>query len=50
MIDWDTFHNSLVLTLKNPGKKNVLKAIKELEKCEGVIASEPDYIYEMVNQ
>ena len=50
LIDWDTFHNSLVLTLKNPGKKNVLKAIKELEKCEGVIASEPDYIYEMVNQ
>ena len=43
LIDWDTFHNSLVLTLKNPGKKNVLKAIKELEKCEGVIVAEPDY-------
>lgn len=50
LINWDIFHNVLVLTLKNPGKENVLKAIKELEKCEGVIASEPDYIYEIVNQ
>lgn len=37
LINWDIFHNVLVLTLKNPGKENVLKAIKELEKCEGVI-------------
>ena len=43
MLILDTFHNSLVLTLKNPGKKNVLKAIKELEKCEGVIVAEPKY-------
>ena len=50
LINWDIFHNVLVLTLKNPGKENVLKAIKELEKCEGVIASEPNYIYEIVNQ
>ncbi len=34
----------LSLTLHNPGKRNVLNAIKLLEKRKDVISAEPDYI------
>jgi len=35
------------LTLKNPGKGNVLAAIKELEKRGDILFAEPNYIYQI---
>ena len=37
------YNQILCLELPNPGKQNVLDAIKELEKREDVLAAEPDY-------
>ena len=41
-IDIYKFHQILCITLKNPGKKNVLKAIKKLEKRVDIIHVGPD--------
>ena len=37
------FNKILCLRLENPGKENVLKAIKEIEKRDDVICVSPDY-------
>ena len=44
LIDVDSFNRILCLTIGNPGKKNVLTAIKELEKRSDVYSVEPNYI------
>lgn len=38
------YNQILCLRLKNPGKQNVLDAIKELEKREDVLSASPNYI------
>ncbi len=50
LINFEKFHQSLVVTLKNSNKQKVLAAADELLKCEGVIATEPDYIYTLSAQ
>lgn len=37
-------HNMFSLTLKNTSKENIIKVVEELEKCEGVIYAQPDYV------
>ena len=44
LIDVDSFNRILCLTIGNPGKENVLTAIKELEKRNDVYSVEPNYI------
>lgn len=39
----EEFQQILSITLKEPGKDNVLKAVKELEKLNFVKSAEPDY-------
>ena len=39
------YNQILCLRLKNPGKQNVLDAIKELEKREDIKSASPNYIY-----
>lgn len=41
-IDIHKYHQILCITLKNPGKKNVLKAIEKLEKRVDIIYVAPD--------
>ena len=43
-IDIYKYNQILCLRLKNPGKQNVLDAIKELEKREDVKSASPNYI------
>ena len=40
----DDFQSILCLTLRTPGKENVLNAIKTLEQREEIISAEPDYV------
>ena len=47
--DIEDYHMLLILTLKNPGKQNVLDAIKELEKREDVLSAEPDYAIYLID-
>ena len=42
-LDLSEYNNILCLELENPGKQNVLDAIKELKKREDVLCAEPDY-------
>ncbi len=44
LIDIDSFNRILCLTIGNPDKENVIKAIKELEKRNDVYSVEPNYI------
>jgi subtilisin family serine protease len=39
------FRQILSLTLKEGGKENVIKAVMELEKIDGVLLAQPEYIY-----
>ena len=41
----EDFNQIIEIELQNPGKQNVLNAIKELEKRNDVIAVEPNYVY-----
>ena len=43
------FRQILSLTLKESGKENVIKAVKELEKIDGVLLAQPEYIYGIQN-
>ena len=43
-IDADSFRSILRLTLRNPGKENVIDAIKKLEQRDDVLLAEPDWI------
>ena len=43
-INTSRFHQILVLTLEQPGKENVLDAIKVLEQRDDVLIAEPNYI------
>lgn len=45
----DTFKTILSLELENPGKENVLKAVRALEKREDVYYVGPDYIIALDN-
>ena len=45
----DTFKTILSLELENPGKENVLKAVRALEKREDVYYVGPDYILALDN-
>lgn len=45
LINANTFHRILCLTIGNPGKENVLKAIRKLEKRRDICNAEPDYIF-----
>lgn len=44
--EWDiqNYNQILRITLKNPGKKNVLKAIEKLEKRDDILSAGPDYL------
>ena len=44
-VDIYEYNQILCLRLKNPGKQNVLDAIKELEKREDIKSASPNYIY-----
>ena len=45
-IEFDNYYQGILITLANPGKQNVLDAIKLLEKREDVISATPDgFIY-----
>ena len=43
-IDENMFNQILKLELKNKGKENILKAIRELEKRDDIICADPDHI------
>lgn len=43
LLNLDGFHQNILVTLKDSNKQKVLDAAQELLKCEGVIATEPDY-------
>ena len=43
-IEFDTYYQGILITLANPGKQNVLDAIKLLEKRENVLSATPDAI------
>lgn len=42
-VNINEFHQEIRIVLKNPGKQNVLDAIKELEKREDVLSASPNY-------
>ena len=44
LINSNKFHRILCLTISNPGKENVLKAIRKLEKRNDIYYAEPNYI------
>ena len=44
LINLDVFHRIFCLKIGNPGKENVINAIRELEKREDILSAEPDYI------
>ncbi len=44
LMNIDSFHQILCLTIGNPGKENVIKSIRELEKRNDIYSAEPDYI------
>lgn len=46
LLNKDDFHQILSIGLKNKGKKEVLNAIKILEKREDVLSAEPNYYFE----
>ena len=46
-VDLEKFNQILCLELKNPGKQNVLNAIKVLEKHPDVKYAGPDYVIAM---
>lgn len=47
-VNIDTFQKILCLTLEEPGRENVLKAIEQLEKRSDVESAEPDYVMSIV--
>src|SRR5690606_38056462 len=46
LVDVDEFRTILCLELRETGKENVLRAIKQLEKREDVLLANPDYFVE----
>lgn len=44
------FHQIICITLKNKGKKEVLNAVRELEKLDYVLSAEPNYIIKCVGE
>lgn len=46
LVNAENYHKTLNLKLKNPGKENVLKAIRALEKREDVLSAEPNAYYQ----
>ncbi len=49
LVNVDSFHRILCLTIGNPGKENVIKAIRELEKRNDICSAEPDYIEKIID-
>lgn len=43
----EEFRHIYAITLKNPSKENVLKAIKELEKIDYIVSAEPNYYFSL---
>lgn len=43
------FHDIISIEIGNPGKQNVIDAIRELEKLEFVMSAEPNYLYQCVD-
>jgi len=41
----EEFRHIYAITLKNPSKENVLKAVKELEKIDYIVSAEPNYYF-----
>lgn len=44
-VNEDEFHQILLLSLKKPGKENVMKAIDFLYSLDSVLSAEPNYLY-----
>jgi hypothetical protein len=45
LIDWEKFHQILMIKLPQDSKENVLDVIQQLEKTEGVLYAGPNYFW-----
>ena len=43
LINWEHWHQILSLKLPGDSKKNVVNAIRKLEKIKGILSAEPNY-------
>lgn len=48
LVNRENYHDILAIEIGNPGKQNVVNAIRELEKLDFVMSAGPDYMYAIV--
>jgi subtilisin family serine protease len=45
LIDWEKFHQILMIKLPQDSKENILNVIRQLEKTEGILYAGPNYFW-----